>query len=74
MTTYKSGWQDSEVATKYVYARLSEILDEADNKGGGFHMMQKLSMFYDEISRTYFADTGNRIGSPNDRTGTENIL
>ena len=70
MTAYKSGWQDSEVATKYVYARLSEILDEADDN----QIIQKLSMFYDEISRTYFADTGNRIGSPHDRTSTENIL
>ena len=67
---YRNGWQDSEVATKYVYARLSEILDEADDN----QIIQKLSMFYDEISRTYFADTGNQIGSPHDRTGTENIL
>ena len=70
MTGYKSGWQDSEVATKYVYARLSEILDEAEDN----QMIQKLSMFYDEIARTYFADTGHRIGSPHARTGTENIL
>jgi len=67
---YRNGWQDSEVATKYVYARLSEILDEADDN----QIIQKLSMFYDEISQTYFADTGNQIGSPHDRTGTENIL
>ena len=67
---YRNGWQDSEVATKYVYARLSEILDEADDN----QIIQKLSMFYDAISRTYFADTGTQIGSPHDRTGTENIL
>tara|TARA_R100000935_G_C2788114_1_gene144714 strand:+ start:595 stop:828 length:234 start_codon:yes stop_codon:yes gene_type:complete len=67
---YFTGWQDSEVCTKYVYARLHEILDESDDN----QMMQKLSMLYDEMARTYFADTGEKIGSPKISVGAHNIL
>jgi len=67
---YSKGWQDSEVSTKYVYARLHEILDEADDN----QLMQKLSQLYDEMARTYFSDTGEKIGSPKESVGTQNIL
>ena len=73
---YRNGWQDSEVSTKYVYLRLNDILDMYKD----MDMMDEdsvkiaLSSFCREICRTYFADTGNQIGSPHDRTVTENIL
>tara|TARA_R110000822_G_scaffold138998_1_gene276582 strand:+ start:167 stop:376 length:210 start_codon:yes stop_codon:yes gene_type:complete len=67
---YSEGWQDSEVATKYVYARLREILNESNDN----QIVQKLSMFYDEIARTYFADTGEKIGNPQNDSGEQNIL
>jgi len=53
--SYKEGWQDSEMSTKYVYLRLHTILNssciEAD-----------LSHFYDQVAQTYYADTGSRVG------------
>jgi len=67
---YTTGWQDSEVATKYVYSRLHEIL----NTEGEDDMIQKLSLFYSEIARTYLADTGEKIGSPAYSEGLHSIL
>ena len=67
---YTTGWQDSEVATKYVYFRLHEILDTE----GDDDMIQKLSLFYSEIARTYLADTGEKIGSPTHPAGLHSIL
>ena len=53
--SYKEGWQDSEMSTKYVYLCLHTILHsgciEAD-----------LSHFYDQVAQTYYADTGSRVG------------
>ena len=53
--SYKEGWQDSEMSTKYVYLRLHKILNsrciEAD-----------LSQLYDQVAQTYYADTGSRVG------------
>ena len=52
--SYKEGWQDSDMSTKYVYLRLHTILNsgciEAD-----------LSQFYDQVAQTYYADTGSRV-------------
>ena len=67
---YTTGWQDSEVATKYVYSRLHEIL----NTDGDDNMIQELSLFYSEIARTYLADTGEKIGSPTRPAELHSIL
>jgi hypothetical protein len=67
---YTTGWQDSEVSTKYVYTRLHDILD-TDNDDD---MVQKLSVFSSEIAHTYFADTGDKIGNPKVSAGLQSIL
>ena len=52
--SYKEGWQDSEMSTKYVYLRLHTILNSSCIK-------EDLCHFYDLVARTYYADTGSRV-------------
>jgi len=67
---YKIGWQDSEVSTKYVYQRIHEIMDTRDEN----IRLRDLSIFYSELGKTYFADTGEKIGNPQSNLGEKNIL
>lgn len=56
MKTEKNGWGDSMIATKYVYQKIYDILDEnyADSS-------YELSRFMDELAHNYHIDTGRKI-------------
>jgi hypothetical protein len=49
-------WGDSKVATKYIYARVWDILDGPDD------LAQELSRLMDELANNYKVDTGRLIG------------
>jgi hypothetical protein len=50
------GWGDSMIATKYVYERIFDILDDDCD------MADELSRFMDELAHNYKVDTGELIG------------
>jgi hypothetical protein len=50
-------WGNSRVATKYMYQRIHEILDEVDGD-----IYNKLSRLMDELAANYYEDTGDKIG------------
>ena len=49
-------WGDSKVATKYIYARIWDILDGPDD------LAAELSRLMDELAHNYKVDTGRLIG------------
>ena len=50
-------WGNSRVATKYMYQRIHDILDEVDGD-----IYNKLSRLLDELAGNYYEDTGEKIG------------
>jgi hypothetical protein len=48
-------WGNSRVATKYIYARIWDILDGPDD------LAQELSRLMDEMAHNYKVDTGKLI-------------
>jgi len=53
-----NGWGSSTVATKYIYQRIQDILDEESDEDVVFY----LSRFSDELAQVYFSDTNKKIG------------
>jgi hypothetical protein len=54
-------WGNSRVATKYMYQRIHDILDEVDGD-----IYNKLSRLLDELAGNYYEDTGEKIGAENE--------
>ncbi len=53
-----NGWGSSTVATKYIYQRIQDILDEESDEDVVFY----LSRLSDELAKVYFSDTNEKIG------------
>ena len=53
-----NGWGCSTVATKYIYQRIQDILDEESDENVVFY----LSRLSDELAQVYFGDTNEKIG------------
>ena len=58
-----NGWDESTVATKYVYERLGDALNGRDVG----KISQVLSDFYSELAHNYKVDTGRLIGEKDDQ-------
>ena len=56
MKTETQGWGDSMIATKYVYERIYDILDDDCD------IEDELSRLLDELAHNYKVDTGKLIG------------
>ena len=52
-----NGWENSSVATQYIYERVHGILD-----GSKKDMAFELSRLLDELAHNYKVDTGKLIG------------
>ena len=59
-----NGWESSTVATKYIYQRIQDILNDESSEDVEFcsRLESKLSRLCDELARAFFSDTKKKIG------------